>query len=230
MKKFKSTLLIVVAMLLVAVISVTATIAYLKSQTDIVENTFTVGNVKITLDEAAVNNKGQLLDKNGDVWNSEGVVDKADRVIQNIYHLVPGRTYTKDPTVHVAANSEDAYLFVKVVIADGFDALLDGKSITQQMTDNGWVALNGNAGVYYYKGGQHSETVDTDGVVVKAGKDYKVFESFKLKSEIGTEAQDDYELLTNADDPIKIQAYAIQAEGFANAAAAYAADPCNWGI
>lgn len=214
MKKFKSALLIVVAMLLVAVISVTATIAYLKSQTDIVENTFTVGNVKITLDEEDVD---------------ESSPEKA-RDIQNIYHLVPGRTYTKDPTVHVAANSEDAYLFVKVVIADGFDALLDGKSITQQMTDNGWVALNGHAGVYVYTGGQNGDSTDANGVVVKAGKDYKVFESFKLKSEIGTPAEDDYELLTNADDPIKIRAYAIQAEGFTSAAAAYAADPCTWGI
>ena len=214
MKKFKSTLLIVVAMLLVAVISVTATIAYLKSQTDVVENTFTVGNVKITLDEADVDDSSP----------------EKDRDIQNKYHLVPGREYVKDPTVHVAANSEDAYLFVKVVIADGFDALLDGDSITHQMTANGWVALDGHAGVYVYTGGQNGDSTDAKGVTVKAGKDYKVFESFKLKSEIGTEAEDDYELLTNADDPIKIQAYAIQSEGFASAADAYAADPCNWGI
>lgn len=214
MKKFKSTILIVVAMLLVAVISVTATIAYLKSQTDIVENTFAVGNVKITLDEADVDDSSP----------------EKDRDIKNIYHLVPGREYVKDPTVHVAANSEDAYLFVKVVIADGFDALLDGNSITQQMTANGWVALDGHAGVYVYTGGQNGDSTDANGFTVKAGKDYKVFESFKLKSEIGTEAEDDNELLTSAATPIKIRAYAIQAEGFTNAAAAYATAPCPWGI
>ena len=215
MKKFKNILLIAVAMLLVAVISVTATIAYLKSQTEIVTNTFTVGNVEITLDEADVDD------------SSSG----KDRDTQNEYHLVPGRAYVKDPIVHVAANSEDAYLFVKVVIADGFDALLDGDSITQQMTANGWVALDGHAGVYVYTGGQNGDSTDaTKGVAVKAGNDYKVFEGFKLKSEIGTAEEDDNELLTNAATPIEIRAYAIQAEGFTSAAAAYAADPCEWGI
>lgn len=222
MKKFKSTLLIVVAMLLVAVISVTATIAYLKSQTDIVANTFTVGNVKITLDEAAVNNRGQLLDKNGAVWDSEGTVDKADRVIKNEYHLVPGRVYVKDPTVHLKAGSEAAYLFVKVAIEDDF---VDTFGIEDQMTTNGWKLLDATnyPGVYVYTNG--SDTVVTANAAGGADKDFPVFNGFTVSKTA------EYAVLSDfLGDVIKIRAYAIQAEGFTSAAAAYAADPCNWGI
>lgn len=54
--KSKALLLTLCAVLLVAA-SVMGTMAYLTS-TDKVENTFTVGNVKITLDEAKVNTDG----------------------------------------------------------------------------------------------------------------------------------------------------------------------------
>ena len=40
MKRYKKIILHVVAMILTAVLSTTATIAYLKSQTDVVQNTF----------------------------------------------------------------------------------------------------------------------------------------------------------------------------------------------
>lgn len=56
--KSKALLLTLCAVLLVAA-SVMGTMAYLTS-TDKVENTFTVGNVKITLDEAKVNTDGTL--------------------------------------------------------------------------------------------------------------------------------------------------------------------------
>lgn len=96
--KSKALLMTLCAVLLVAA-SVLGTMAYLTS-TDEVENTFTVGNVKITLDEAKV--------------NADGVVSSNDRVKGNEYKLMPGHTYVKDPTVTVKAPSVDSYVRMKV--------------------------------------------------------------------------------------------------------------------
>lgn len=72
------------------------TFAYLTSQ-DTVVNTFTVGDVEITLDETKVTADGKP-------------VENAERVKENNYHLVPGMTYTKDPTLTVVKGSEEAYV------------------------------------------------------------------------------------------------------------------------
>lgn len=97
--KSKALLLTLCAVLLVAA-SVMGTMAYLTS-TDEVNNTFTVGNVKITLDEAKVNTDGTLA-------------TPAERVKANEYKLLPGHTYTKDPTVTVIKGSESSYVRMKV--------------------------------------------------------------------------------------------------------------------
>ena len=97
--KSKALLLTLCAVLLVAA-SVLGTMAYLTS-TDTVTNTFTVGKVEIKLDEAKV--------------TADGIpVESADRVTANSYKLMPGTTYTKDPTVTVLNGSEDSYVRMKV--------------------------------------------------------------------------------------------------------------------
>ena len=92
--KSKALLLTLCAVLLVAA-SVLGTMAYLTS-TDTVTNTFTVGKVEIKLDET-------------DVTNPTG-----PRVQANSYKLMPGTTYTKDPTVTVLKGSEESYVRMKV--------------------------------------------------------------------------------------------------------------------
>ena len=92
--KSKALLLTLCAVLLVAA-SVLGTMAYLTS-TDTVTNTFTIGKVEITLDET-------------DVTNPNG-----PRVKANSYKLMPGTTYTKDPTVTVLNGSDAAYVRMKV--------------------------------------------------------------------------------------------------------------------
>ena len=92
--KSKALLLTLCAVLLIAA-SVLGTMAYLTS-TAKVENTFTVGKVEIKLDET-------------DVTNPNG-----PRVKANSYKLMPGTTYTKDPTVTVKAGSEESYVRMKV--------------------------------------------------------------------------------------------------------------------
>lgn len=97
--KSKALLLTLCAVLLVAA-SVLGTMAYLTSS-DTVTNTFTVGKVEIKLDEAKV--------------TADGIpVEGAGRVTANSYKLMPGTTYTKDPTVTVLKGSEDSYVRMKV--------------------------------------------------------------------------------------------------------------------
>ncbi len=107
--KTKALLMSLCAVLLVAA-SVLGTMAYLKDS-KVVKNTFTVGNVAITLDEAKVDDNGNAIDEQGNP-----VTDLADakRVPGNAYKLLPNHTYTKDPTVTVKTPSVDSYVRMKV--------------------------------------------------------------------------------------------------------------------
>ena len=96
--KSKALLLTLCAVLLIAA-SVLGTMAYLTSSAE-VKNTFTVGKVEIKLDEAKVDELGNVVSDN--------------RVTANSYKLMPGNTYTKDPTVTVLKGSEDSYVRMKV--------------------------------------------------------------------------------------------------------------------
>ena len=97
--KSKALLLTLCAVLLVAA-SVLGTMAYLTSSAE-VKNTFTIGKVEIKLDEAKV--------------TADGIpVEGAARVTANSYKLMPGTTYTKDPTITVKAGSEESYVRMKV--------------------------------------------------------------------------------------------------------------------
>lgn len=88
MKK-KSILVAAIAVMLVAALVVGGTLAYFTDKTEPVKNTFTVGNVGITLTE--------------DKWDA------------NAKHtLVPGKFYDKNPTITVDAGSQDAYVFLKL--------------------------------------------------------------------------------------------------------------------
>lgn len=184
----KSIALVMMAVLLVAA-SVMGTLAYLTSN-DTVKNTFTVGKVKITLDEAKVNEYGEAD-------------TPASRVKENTYKLIPGHAYTKDPTVHFAAGSEASYLFVKV--ENGITAIEADKKIADQITVNGWTALDSVTGVYYQK---------VDANTGAAAIDYPVFGTFKLT--------DDANVANYATANVTVTAYAIQADGFTTAAAAWA--------
>ena len=92
-KRFLGTVL---SLTLVSCISVMGTLAYLTDR-DSVANTFTVGNVDITLNEADVDENGKEI-------------AGAGRVTENEYHLIPGMKYDKDPTVTVNEGSEESYV------------------------------------------------------------------------------------------------------------------------
>ena len=124
--KTKALLMSLCAVLLVAA-SVLGTMAYLTDSKD-VKNTFTVGNVAIKLDEAKVDDMGNL------VKNQDGTL--ADRVTQNAYKLLPGHTYVKDPTVTVLTPSVESYVRMKVTFnnADKIIALCTDPEFEGEVT------------------------------------------------------------------------------------------------
>lgn len=198
MKKSKVLVMTLCAVLLVAT-TVLGTMAYLTSEASVV-NTFTVGKVEITLDEAKVNPDGTP------------VTPAARTDAGNVYHLIPGKTYPKDPIIHVDAASEDCYLFVKVEngIADYEVAAASG-TIAQQITSpaNGWTALTGVDNVYYQNYTKN-----------QADKDFEVFAEFKVDGNANNVTGWDT-IATNA--KITVTGYAVQKEGFDTAAAAWTA-------
>ena len=189
-KKTKALMLVLCAVLLVTA-SVLGTMAYLTS-TDQVVNTFTVGKVAITLDEAKVDPDGTA-------------VTPAERVKENAYHLLPGHTYTKDPTVHVQANSEDSFIFVKV--ENGIARYEAGTTIAAQIAANGWTPLEGVANVYYKTYTKSAEITDLP-----------VFGNFTIADH--ADAADSWNNFS-AETKVTVTAYAVQQDGFASAAAAW---------
>lgn len=103
MKKTSKVLLMLICVVLLVVGSVLGTLAYLTDRST-VTNTFTVGNVDIKVDEEKVTEDG--------VPTSED----DDRVEENNYHLIPGQTYVKDPTMTVIKGSEESYVRMVVTL------------------------------------------------------------------------------------------------------------------
>ena len=197
---------ILVACLCVALAVLTVagtTLAYLTSH-DTVTNTFTVGNVAITLDEK----------------DTDDSTPNAERDKANAYLLMPGKNYEKDPTVHVANTSENSWIFVKVEngistfeAASSTDA--NGyKSIADQIKANDWTELTGVTGVtgVYYK--KFSKPDNTTG-----NTDWVVFSNFQISD---TANSVDGWSTIGTNNNIVVTAYAIQKEGFNTAAAAWA--------
>ena len=116
----KALLLALCAVLLVAV-SVLGTMAYLTSKTQVITNTFTVGDINIELTETKPESKQAKI--------------------------IPGVDIEKDPKVTVKANSEACWLFVKVEQTGTF--VTDKVTYSVMTGADGWKALPDVDGVYY---------------------------------------------------------------------------------
>lgn len=209
MKTKRKALLLTFCAVLLVVASVLGTIAYLTSQ-DEVKNTFTVGQVAINLDEAKVNPDGTP-------------VANADRVKANSYKLLPGHTYTKDPTVTVLKGSESSYIKMTVTFtkAKELDAIFapngaELTSIFKGYDSANWIAkgntknttANTRTYEFWYK-----EAVDAsaDDVALDA-----LFDYIRVPNDITGK-----QLATIQGMKITVNAYAIQADGFKTAEEAW---------
>ena len=205
---------ILVACLCVALAVLTiagTTLAYLTSQ-ETVTNTFTVGKVEIKLDEAKANADGTL-------------VPNADRVKENSYKLIPGHTYNKDPMVTVLKGSESSYIKMTVTFtkAAELDAIFAPTGADLTSIFNGYDSTD-----WIYKGNTEDTTANT--------RTYEFWYKEAVAAPTADVALDALfdqikapDSLTNSDLnnlkdlKITVNAYAIQADGFATAEAAWAA-------
>lgn len=215
MKKSKAILMVVCAMLLVAA-SVMGTLAYLTS-TDEVVNTFTVGKVKITLDEAKVGEDGKAL-ADGTRWHPTTNDPEQE------YHLLPGHSYDKDPTVTVKAGSDKSYVRMLVTVsfeneltdaqlATSLDSIFTGYDATKWDREDKTVSTDKKSISYEYR---YSTTVKPS-----ADTDLKLAPLFTKVEVPNTYTNEDIAALNGMQ--ITVVAQAIQAYGFANADAAWTA-------
>ena len=134
MKKFLNvkTISLLLAVVLLVGGMIGGTVAWLIAKPDPVVNTFTYGDINITLDETDTG-----LDNDGKDTTNE-------------YEMMPGQTINKDPIITVKATSEEMWLFVKLEKSANFDTFME------YTVADGWTALDGVDGVYY----QHVKAED----------------------------------------------------------------------
>ena len=150
----KKAIVAVVALVLVLCCAMGGTLAWLVDSTTEVKNTFTYGDINISLWEHELNEDGLTL--------SDDVFTGAE---QTGFKMIPGNKIEKDPTVTVKADSEASWLFVKIVESDKFDDFMT------YGVARGWTQLTvdaeGNAitDLIYYRE-VAATTADTDFAVL----------------------------------------------------------------
>lgn len=120
-------MLVILAVMLVAGISVGGTLAWITAQSGEVVNTFTYGDINITLQEHEVLAEGGFGEK---------------LVSENDYKFIPGVDLDKDPFVTVKADSEACWLFVKIE-----ETTWPANEKISYSVDSTWTKLED--GVYY---------------------------------------------------------------------------------
>ena len=200
----KRILIITSAIVLVAV-SVLGTIAYMTAR-HTVSNTFTIGDVSIALDEAKVTPDGKE-------------VQGAERVTENIYHIIPGTTYKKDPTVTVNKGSDAAYVRMIVTVnkyaavSSLFGDLFTVPNFFSGMDDTKWIrvgtqTVNTQTDTATYEFRYYQTVSAPDSNVVLS----PLFTAFTIDGALNTAEVKRLEGLK-----IAVEAHAIQKEGFETA-------------
>ena len=136
---------LLLAIVMVIGIAVGGTMAWLVAKTTPVVNTFTYGDINLTLTETDTQ-----LDNDGDPNT-------------NRYVMIPGTEIDKDPKATVVAQSVDCWLFVKLEKSDTFDTFM-----SYEIAD-GWTVVPGTNNLVYYREVQTSLT-DQEFSVLKDDK------------------------------------------------------------
>ena len=172
-------LAVLVAVVLLIGCAVGGTVAWLVAKGGTIENTFTVGNIKVSLYETS-----------------------------RTYHIVPGKNIAKDPRALVEADSEECYLFVKVV-EKNWPTFTEEDRTTRKVDyklAEGWIELED--GVYY-----REVSKSTENQVFQILKDDQVTVSENLtKRDLDT---------VNTQPKLTFTVYAVQKEGVNSASDAW---------
>lgn len=191
----KKGLILVLAVAMALCIGIGGTLAYLFVSTGPVTNTFSYGDINITLWE------------NDYILASNTLDTKKIVTSESDYKMVPGNTMPKNPTVTVEANSEACWLFVKIEEANNFANFMS-YTVASDWTQGDGTDIPDNV---YYRA-VAATTADTDYEVL-AGNQVTV------KTAV-TKAQ--LNALTDTTLPkLTFTAYAVQSANVADAATAW---------
>lgn len=176
---------IALAAALAATAIVGSSLAYF-TDTEEKTNTFTVGNVDITLTEPN--------------WDANINRD-----------LIPGKTIPKNPTITVEADSETAYTFMKVEVSEDFANLMKAYAIATGKTNPEDVVAAWFTSAVKPKVMEIGDDYVILGVLSpkEAGQSVTYFDEVKVPAEV-TQGM----IKENGTYEITVTAYAIQAEGF----------------
>lgn len=219
----KKTLTVAIALVLVVALAVGATYAYLTASSGPVKNTFVVGG--------AVANGDLKLFEHVANKNADGsyTLDPAKETDGNAYTVMPGVNLPKDPTVTVEKASGEYYLFVEVTKGSGFAPVTVGEKTGTPLSCNvdtaNWQPLtltgnDANREVYVYcvtgKSAIQSAPVENVAILKTIGD---------TQNTIMVSADNDIvaTLTSESASALTFKAYACQAAGFADAAAAFTA-------
>lgn len=218
MRKTYKTLLLAVSAGMIACASAFGTLAYFTAK-DTADNTFTVGQVQLKLDEAKVDENGRML-------------NPVERVQENHYKLMPGGIYDKDPTVTVLQGSTDCYVRMLVTISNSsqWDEIFEQLGTDASLTDffGGY-----KEETWIYQSNEEDEENNTRTYefwyreMVKAALTEDnilppLFETIMVPGELTGEQ---LEALNGFD--MNVTAHAVQASGFENAGEAWEEFPDN---
>lgn len=108
----KKIAILALALTLVAAIAIGGSLAWLTDETEALDNTFTVGNVNISLEES--------------LWEASD------------NKIVPGGSFDKNPTVTVEADSESCYVYILVEN----DMVIDNQTVAGYTINDQWDVIN----------------------------------------------------------------------------------------
>ena len=208
MKKKKT---ILAALVLLLVVAVGGAIAYF-TDTDTKTNTFTIGNVDISLTE--------------DGWDA--LADANNNDIPDVAEdMMPGESVTKDPTINNLSTKNPAYVFAKVEVP--CTTIVAPATTSEELftytTNAGWTELSSAAvactsggtatHVYYYgTGGTLTALAKAANASTPTPTSNPVFSSVTLRSTLkGNEG-------LTGNKNIVVTGYGIQTEGLTNTAPA----------
>lgn len=186
MKKGNRSLALAFAAVLIVGSIVGSSLAWLIAAPEPIVNTFTYGDINITLTESA-----------------SDIDDGDQNSSTNKYKMLPGQTIEKDPKVTVRQGSEDMWLFVKLEKSENFDDFMSF------LVNSDWVALEGYEGVYFRN--ISAAEVKDSGIGCEVIKDNTVTVKNSVTKEmlnaLDANGASNYPTLT-------VYAYAIQQAGF----------------
>lgn len=217
----KKILTITTALVLVCAIAIGATVAYFLD-TEKVQNSFTVGNVAISLDEAPVE---RTEDPNNPGVYTYEADDEAPRVQTNTYDvLYPGAQLPKDPTVHNdGQNASKLLVVIDIDNAADLLALDEYTTAADLYSGNNAIIKNLNLtdfDITVAQAGDATYAVPADHIWLvmtyktnngnfQVNADVNVFDGMTFPTSLTNET-----FATLNDLSVDVTAYAVQAEAF----------------